>query len=245
MSTNSTVIPGLHQAGVNPNQNPQMGGASQFMNNRGPVPPAMNASKNNSQIFGFLFSVSKTEAGEYWPLYLGGNSIGRDQQNTIVLSESTVSESHADIHVISRSGKLTVYITDAHSKTGTLLNGNLLRGEADLNNGDILTIGEHYELLVIIINPVELGLRAIPEFVSASPAPSQGPVTGPSAPYNPGTAFNMPQPGAGIFGHQQNFQPSQPASSVRNPNATVIDGQSGPAAPVGGHTVISGNPFTK
>lgn len=122
------------------------------------------------QLFGFLFSVSRTMAGEYWPLYLGENTLGRGPQNSIVLNEVTVSENHVNIHIISRSGNLTVYVTDTKSKTGTLLNGELIRGEADLKSGDIITVGEHYELLVILVDPVKLSLAPVEGFVDATPA---------------------------------------------------------------------------
>lgn len=170
------------------------------------------------QVFGFLFSVSKTLAGEFWPLMLGANTLGRGAGNSIQLSEATVSETHASIHVISRANKLIVYIKDDQSKTGTLLNGELLRGEADLKNGDVVTIGEHYELLVILINAHDLGLAEKPEFIATTPTGFVQP--GPAAPF-------IPVPGT-------------PSAA----QATVVEGQSGPM-PVGGHTIIMGGPEKK
>lgn len=169
------------------------------------------------QLFGFLFSVSRTMAGEYWPIMLGANTIGRGTKNTINLGEMSISESHASIHVISRFNKLTAYIKDDASKTGTLLNGELLRGEADLKTGDIITIGEQYELYVVLINAAELGLEVKPGFQPAASTDS------PAGFFSP----NMMMP---------NVQPRAVSGA-----ATVVDGQTGAStAPTGGHTVIMG-----
>lgn len=223
MSSN-TVVPGMAGHPSMPNAASPMGIGQQPFSQpiNGTIMPGVNpmpgAVVPKGQVLGFLYSVSKTMAGEYWPLYLGANTIGRGQQNNIILQEGTVSDNHACIHIISRGGKLVVYISDTSSKTGTLLNGELLRGEPDLKNGDLITVGEHYTLFVVLINPAELGLSECPEFV-ASASPSMPQFSG------------MPQ---GAFPHEplQQRQSQGPRSY-----ATVIEGQSG-AAPVGGHTVI-------
>ena len=145
---------------------------------------------------------------------LGANTLGRGTGNSIVLNESTVSETHASIHVISRAKKLIVYIKDDQSKTGTLLNGELLRGEADLKNGDVVTIGEHYELYVVLINAYDLGLTEKADFSATTP----------SMFVQPNNAPFMQVPGT-------------PSAA----QATVVEGQSG-AMPVGGHTIIMGGP---
>ena len=230
MNNNNTVIPGL-QGQPQPQSQTPMGYSQSPLPGHPfgiPVPgqdtviPGLSGKVGNipaqsqGQIVGFLFSVSRTMAGEYWPLYLGANTIGRGQGNSIQLGEMTISDSHAAIHVISRSNKLIIYIKDDASKTGTLLNGELLRGEADLKNGDIITIGEHYELYVVIINAVELGL-SVKEGFSPLNAPS-GPISNQTTPFGQ-------MPGG-------NFRPQMGP-------ATVAEGQSGPV-PVGGHTVIMG-----
>lgn len=228
MNNNSTVIPGVN---MGPQQNvqptPFAQGPSTFSPNAATAIPGVNPvsglsmptppANKQGQVFGFLFSVSKTMAGEYWPLMLGANTLGRGTQNSIVLGEATVSDSHASIHVISRANKLIVYIKDDQSKTGTLLNGELLRGEADLKNGDIITIGEQYELYVVLINAIEVGLNVKKDFqpTMAAPAMQMPPV--------PGTPYNT--------------------ASMSRPMATttVVEGSNGPA-PMGGHTVIMGGP---
>jgi hypothetical protein len=228
MSSNSTVIPGLQgqpQSSTggfasNPYPNPAQPFGIPAPGQDTVIPglgerPGEPRSASQGQVFGFLFSVSKTLAGEYWPILLGGNTIGRGPGNSIQLGEMTVSDNHAVIHVISRANKLIAYIKDDKSKTGTLLNGELLRGEADLKSGDIITIGERYELLVILINAVDLGLKVNPDFAPTNVAPATIPAQT--------TPFGQ-MPG--------NFRPQMGS-------ATVAEGQSGPI-PVGGHTVIMG-----
>ena len=220
MSSN-TVIPGIQgqaptmSAPSFPFPTPVQGNATAIPGVSGQ--PGMPQTAPQGQIFGFLFSVSKTMAGEFWPLMLGANTLGRGSNNSIVLGEATVSETHASIHVISRANKLIVYIKDDQSKTGTLLNGELLRGEADLKNGDIVTIGEHYELYVVLINAHDLGLAEKPDFAAANPAMF----------VQPNNAPFMQVPGT-------------PSAA----QATVVEGQSGPM-PVGGHTIIMGGPDKK
>lgn len=230
MNNNNTVIPGLQgqpqaqpqqgfQPSPYPSTNPSFGmplsGQETVIPGVTNNKPAGIAKGPQGQIFGFLFSVSKTMAGEYWPLFLGANTIGRGNGNTIQLNEMTISDTHAAIHVISRANKLIVYIKDDASKTGTLLNGELLRGEADLKSGDIITVGEHYELYVVLINAYDLGLSVNPSFTPAS---------APQIASNRTAPFGQ-MPGGG-------FRPQMGP-------ATVAEGQSGPM-PVGGHTVIMG-----
>lgn len=222
MNSNCTIISGVNDDHQNkPNQVAST--SPQFMNGGGTVipgvaymdpQPKVSNPSTNGQILGFLFSVSKTAAGEYWPLMLGGNTIGRGQSNSIVLNECTVSENHASIHVISRSDRLIVYIKDDQSKTGTLHNGNLIRGEADLKNGDIITVGENYELLVVLISAVEHGLAPKPNFRASNPSPAQA------------AQQTMVMPGM--------------TNTVTH--GTVVEGSTG-TAPIGGHTLIMGKPL--
>ena len=218
--SSKTVIPGLQGQPQQPYA-PFPGQAQVGIQGNETVIPGvtpkegMMGNETKGQLFGFLFSVSKSMAGEYWPLMLGANTIGRGPANSINLGEATVSETHASIHVISRANKLIVYIKDDQSKTGTLLNGELLRGEADLKSGDIITIGEHYELYVVLINAFDHGLKEKEGFTAVQAGP--GPI--------PGRQVTSP------FGPVVN----QPASGM----ATMAEGQVG-QVPVGGHTVIMG-----
>ena len=213
MSSN-TVIPGLQgqaqtlNAPSLPFIPPTQGNATVIPGISGQ--PAIPLKAPQGQIVGFLFSVSKTMAGEFWPLMLGQNTLGRGSSNSIMLAESTVSEKHASIHVISRENKLIVYIRDDQSKTGTLLNGELLRGEADLKSGDIITIGEQYELYVVLINAHDLGLTVKSGFSAVNPV-------------MPNKPSIMPVPGAPSY-----------------TQATVVEGQSGPVPVGGHTIIMGG-----
>ena len=236
--SNNTVIPGMMGAGPMAGPQQPMGGFPQFPGNAAAntvIPGVAPANFPNpqaapkGQLFGFLFSVSKTMAGEYWPIYLGANTIGRGAQNSIQLGEATVSDVHASIHVICRDGQLTVYIADSASKTGTLLNGQLVRGEADLKNGDILTIGEAYALYVILVNPAQIGLAQVEKFQEVAAGPQPVAPMGNTIPYTPGTPFGPAAPSP--------FPGMQQPQAPHGGSATVVEGQGG-AAPMGGHTVV-------
>ena len=117
-------------------------------------------------ILGFLYSVSRTGMGEYWPLYQGENTIGNDPNCNICLGEATVSSTHASIVLRKmKSGKVIASVCDSRSTNGSMLNGEELDfNPHDCKNGDILTVGENYQLLLIIIDVVSLGLAPVASF---------------------------------------------------------------------------------
>lgn len=41
------------------------------------MPQIVNPDMESKQVMGFLYSVSRSQAGEFWPLYVGPNRIGR------------------------------------------------------------------------------------------------------------------------------------------------------------------------
>jgi len=146
--------------------------------------PAANPNPNNpiagsahKTIMGFLYSVSRTSEGEYWPLYLGLNTIGRATNSSVRLSEATISDNHAEIVVrqMKNPDSVLVSIQDARSTCGTLLNGSSLGFDAqECHSGDIITVGEHYELYLIIVDAKTLGLAKRDDFVSAGVNPAMG-----------------------------------------------------------------------
>lgn len=75
----------------------------------------------------------------------GGLSIGRGPDQQIRLNDRTVSRRHARIDVV--EGRY--YIDDAGSLNDTLLNGELVRGRAELHDGAQLTIGLHVLIVTI------------------------------------------------------------------------------------------------
>lgn len=131
MSSNSTKVPG-------------MGGNADFQNfySRGPINqqangkpgtivPGMNvyAPKVEEQastpatskvpVVGFLYSISRQGFGEFWPLHVGSNTIGREADSSIRLAEQTVSTHHAALNIkqLKTTGKLLAAIRDVDSKT--------------------------------------------------------------------------------------------------------------------------------
>ncbi len=145
-----------------------------------PTPVETKASATESKpVMGFLYSVSKTTYGEYWPLYVGPNTIGRGAANAICLSEASVSDTHATVVIrkMQKQGSsngIFVFVQDTGSMFGTQLNGDTLDfNPRECKSGDIITIGTNYELLLIIIDPEELGLHPKPDFQSTVKANPQ------------------------------------------------------------------------
>ena len=172
--SNKTVIPGLENTST-PNQSAGPIPSSYASPNNGTVIPGIVPGKesgtqqvNSKPVIGFLYSVSKTGNGEFWPLHVGPNSIGRSQSCDICLAEATVSEQHAElvVRLMKNPEKVIASIFDQRSTCGTMINGESLGFEArECANGDIITIGEHYELYFILIDVKQLGLNVCPEFM--------------------------------------------------------------------------------
>lgn len=127
---------------------------------------------SSEPIAGFLYSISRNAAGEYWPLHLGENTIGRDPSCDICLPEMTVSSHHATL-VVRRMKTTNEYLMDLYVKgvNGAFVNETEVRREAECNDGDFLTIGDNYILYIILINPFKLGLKVSESFVPADELP--------------------------------------------------------------------------
>ena len=80
--------------------------------------------ENSAPVVGFLYSISRQGIGEYWPLRLGTNVIGRSSDCDIRLMERSVSERHASISIkqMSSTHRLIASIRDIGSKNGIYLN---------------------------------------------------------------------------------------------------------------------------
>lgn len=144
-------------------------GGPQFSNGmQHPFSPE-SASK---QVMGFLYSVSRSQAGEFWPLYVGPNRIGRSPQCDVALTEASVSENHATLVIRKmqnngHSAGVFVFIQDTGSMYGTMLNGVTLDfNPKECKSGDIISIGENYELYFVLIDSEALGLKVKPGFKS-------------------------------------------------------------------------------
>jgi hypothetical protein len=76
-------------------------------------------------------------SGEHFDLF-GGVSLGRSADADIRLDDRYASGIHA--RVFNRSG--AYFVEDMNSTNGTLLNSRDLHGEAELNPGDLIRIGD-------------------------------------------------------------------------------------------------------
>lgn len=113
MSQNRTVFPGVGPDEGDYREDRQYQGGNysrpQRRENNGTVFPGMenirenvgsggvhaNRRQSSKPLVGFLYSISRTGFGEYWPVHIGPNVIGRSSRCDISLPEGTVSEEHA------------------------------------------------------------------------------------------------------------------------------------------------------
>jgi len=112
------------------------------------VPPADEA--NATMVFdtkqasrsrgptGTLVVVNGTKAGSEFTLGAGETSIGRQNDNTIVIPDISVSRKH----VIIRKEGAGFVLVDLGSGNGTLVNGERIEGEVELNDGDVFAMGD-------------------------------------------------------------------------------------------------------
>ena len=194
MSQNKTVFPGVGPEGdYNPSHGQGYAGGNQSysrtsnlqrgngtvypgmeMPTNGTSRPVQNVGKTNSRvsgkpIVGFLYSISRTGIGEFWPLHIGQNIIGNSSECDIILGEGTVSAKHANLHInrMKKPEKTEATISDLGSTNGTLVNENSVSVARPVEciNGDIITIGENYDLLLVLIDTKALGLHLSENFI--------------------------------------------------------------------------------
>lgn len=182
--------------------NSGMGGRS---DNQGTVAPGMEyqaaPTEHNAApaaptkpIVGFLYSVSRVPTGEFWPVYLGANVIGRDASCDVILPEASVSREHAVLVVRKnrKPEKLVAIITDKGSSYGTMVDGeSLIVDPKECKSNNIITIGNSYELLFLMIDTCELGLKLAENFAPV------------------GTATNNNQPDNDVWGNVNNNMGTQ------------------------------------
>ncbi len=191
MSQNKTVFPGLGQEGdftprqSYPGSNQPYSRPSNQGRDNGTVYPGMemptgqprtsaphqqnNVKQSRKPIVGFLYSISRTGVGEYWPLHIGQNIIGNSSDCDIILGEGTVSQRHANLHInkMKKPEKTEATISDLGSTNGTQVNENSVSVARPVEcvNGDIITIGENYDLLLLLIDTKAIGLQLSENFI--------------------------------------------------------------------------------
>lgn len=100
---------------------------------------AQKQSTVKKRIEGFLITYSHNPYGDYYPLYLGKNRIGRNKTSDIVVNDLAMSGEHAVI--LFRGNK--VFIEDRLSVNGTFINdGKESIDRANLNDNDIIKMGQ-------------------------------------------------------------------------------------------------------
>lgn len=205
MSSNKTVIPGMEDAYTG-----QSDFGKQSMNGQGdtcvPNPFGINVSSmerpTQKPVIGFLYSISKSGYGEFWPLRIGSNTIGRAMESDVCLGEATVSEQHAVLVVqqMKNPEKVIAWINDSGSTCGTMINGESLGFDRrECLNGDIITIGEHYDLYLILIDAKQIGLNVHRDFI-----PTQGQTKKTSQTSNVGNPYVAPSQNHFTQGYGQN-----------------------------------------
>lgn len=119
-------------------------------------------------IMGFLYSVSRKGLTEFWPLKLGKNMMGKSFECDVCLAEKTVSDLHAKLVIqqMKNPDKVVASLRDEGSTNGTMVNGtNIGFDNVEIKNGDILTIGDNYQLLFVLIDKKVIGLKPAENFM--------------------------------------------------------------------------------
>lgn len=184
---------------------------------------------HNTPIAGFFYSVSRTNAGEYWPIYEGPNKIGRAADSIVQLNDPLVSDKHATLVVrpmynANQKTGILVYIQDDASTCGTMLNGNSLGFEPkECHHGDILTIGPNYELYLILVDAASVGLtqkEALQNVPAVAPVPAAPAMNNGWGPVQPGmSSANGPKGTVFQPGNGGNSNPlSAPGATVYMPS---------------------------
>ena len=126
-------------------------------------------------ILGFLYSISNGGNTEFWPLYQGKNIIGSDPRTcNVCLMEASVSSLHATLVIQQQRNpeKVVASLRDEGSEIGTLRNGvNVSFTNVECFNGDLLTFGNNYELLFILIDKKDIKLSPSENFIPKQSEP--------------------------------------------------------------------------
>lgn len=220
MKDNETFVKGANgnpyarsQSGLRSSNETYIPGMNDYIPDSAPFTGSPQA-KPNTPVVGFLYSISRKGIGEYWPLHLGTNTIGRSGDNDICLKEMSVSGKHAILSIkqMKSTRKLIASIRDVGSKTGMFLNDE----ELDYENhtceaNDIITVGANYKLLLLLIDAEESGLSASENFVEDKEV-------------NSNDFGSFQTQGRGRFGDdatQNNFRPY--SASNRNVDTGTVD----------------------
>jgi pSer/pThr/pTyr-binding forkhead associated (FHA) protein len=150
-----------------------------------------------------LIMRSGPNPGKEFPLENVETRIGRDVDNDIVINDAEVSRHHATISL-----QLESYVLEDNGSTnGTSINGRRITSPYTLRSGDIITFGEHVDLLY------EGGVDPNATILTQAARQELAEEKIPSAPINP--AFESPIP-------REEFDVEEPAQPKKIPWLILI-----------------------
>lgn len=135
---------------------------------------SVNPKETESSICGFLFSVSRSQTGEYWPIKIGVNTIGCSEVCDIRLEHASVKETHAILTATYENGELMFRI---EGESCIQINGSDISGQVVCCDRDILTIGDVYQLLILYADPLKYGLEPAKDFCNPIHIDEDSPTT--------------------------------------------------------------------
>lgn len=115
----------------------------------------------NGELCGFLFSVSRGVMGEYWPLCMGDNTIGQSEKCSVRLVQQSVADESATLTATRENGKLVMRIL---GREGLKVNGFCTKGIVTCHDRDIISVGEAYQLLLLMADTQRYGLEPAGNF---------------------------------------------------------------------------------
>ena len=123
--------------------------------------PQRNIEIQNRPMVGVMYSISAGIEGELFPVYVGRNTIGSDTTCDICLLETSVSAYHAMLLArkqFNDNGEeyVAIILSDNNSSYGTMVNNEKLTfDKVECSDGDIITIGLNYVLVLSLFNAAD------------------------------------------------------------------------------------------
>lgn len=121
-------------------------------------------------VAGILFSISKDNCGEIFPVYVGRNTVGNNPESDVYLSEETVDKDHALILIRKvtlgdGTKKTTMTISDSGSEFGTCVNDIPLDDDIiPIKPNDRIQLGNAYVFQFIPLDAESAGLATSANF---------------------------------------------------------------------------------
>lgn len=128
-----------------------------------------------------LFFSDETGLEQAIPVKTNPFTIGRQEGNELVVPDSSLSRRHALITFF----RDVATITDCGSQNGTFLNGRQVSGNAELKNGDVITLGQNCRLRVQL---TEIKHAVVPKVAPVKPTVAPKPE--PASPSTPAPTTN-------------------------------------------------------